>query len=394
MSFQRVPLPNSFPVMNCMLCTHGPTAQLQGQRALRLSLMFQNSTFSVEDIGDVTLENGRTSASFFSERKYGFGLIPTGGRSGNTITNPMVTDVNADNIEDAIGIMFMSYGGSGYGHHYLFAMISQRPESDRSINAALEDVNYNHFGVLIDDEVSGVLDFRVRPNHVIIVPRIYRQGDQFRSPTGRGEPLVYMLADSQPHSQPPCPSVGYFQLAQHPYLNSDIDPFVESNPDSSNVRFGSRYHHYVTEMPICSTSRPGCTVEKVFEEMTSQRRFMAPAQENENSPVEHCSVTNLRGPGWRGALASLIYSNHIINVVSSESFTAINYTLDPPGHLNSHIFHPGRVVRTVIERGGSVLVRTEGEGIGRMPRTNESEGADLFRSIDETFREYFESQAE
>lgn len=203
MSFQRVSLPSSFPVMNCMLCTHGPTAQLQGQRALRLSLMFQNSTFFVEDIGDVRLENGQTNPSFFSERKYGFGLIPTGGRSGNTITNPMVTDVNADNIEDAIGIMFMSYGGSGYGHHYLFAMISQRPESERSINAALEDVNYNHFGVLIDDEISGVLDFRVRPNHVIIVPRVYRQGDQFRSPTGRGEPIVYMLSQlNSPQSTP------------------------------------------------------------------------------------------------------------------------------------------------------------------------------------------------
>ena len=193
MSFQRVPSPSNFPVMNCMLCTHGSTAQIQGQRALRLSLMFQNSTFSVKDIGDVILENGQTSASFFSERKYGFGLIPTGGRSGNTITNPMVTDVNADNIEDVIGIMFMSYGGSGYGHYYLFSMISQRPDSDRSINARLEDVNYSRFGTLIDDEISGILDLRVRPNYVIIVPRVYRQGDHFRNPSGRGEPLIYRL---------------------------------------------------------------------------------------------------------------------------------------------------------------------------------------------------------
>ena len=202
MSFQRVPLPSSFPVMSCTLCTHGPTAQLQGQRALRLSLMFQNSTFSVEDIGDVILENGQTNPSFFSERKYGFGLIPTGGRSGNTINNPMVTDVNADNIEDVIGIMFMSYGGSGYGHYYLFAMISQRPESERSMNVALEDVNYSRFGILIDDEVSGVLDFRVRPNHVIIMPRVYRQGE-FGNPTGRGEPIVYMLSQlNSPQSTP------------------------------------------------------------------------------------------------------------------------------------------------------------------------------------------------
>ena len=192
--------------------------------------------------------------------------------------------------------------------------------------------------------------------------------------------------------QSPCRNTDYFQLSQHPYLYSTADPFVSPRPIENTSAFGNGYHHYVLETPICSTSRAGCTSQNVFRAMTSQRRFMAPAEGNEFDPVTHCAVTDLQGPGWRGALASIRYSDNIINVVDAANSTAINYTLNPPGPVNTHVFHPGRVIRTVLEKNGTIVVRTEGEGTGQMPRTNESSGSDLFRSIDRDFRTYFNAQ--
>ena len=192
--------------------------------------------------------------------------------------------------------------------------------------------------------------------------------------------------------QPPCPNTDYFQLNQHPYLYSTADPFVSPRPIENVSALGNDYHHYVLETPICSTSRARCTSQSVFQAMTSQRRFMAPAEDNELDPVAHCAVTNLQGPGFLGALASLRYSDNIINVVDAANSTAINYTLNPPGLANTHVFHPGRVIRTVLEKNGNIVVRTEGEGTGQMPRTNESSGSDLFRSIDRDFRTYFNTQ--
>ena len=192
--------------------------------------------------------------------------------------------------------------------------------------------------------------------------------------------------------QSPCRNTDHFQLSQHPYLYSTADPFVPPRPVENTSAFGKAYHHYVLETPICSTSSSGCTSQNVFRAMTSQRRFMAPAEENKLAPVAHCAVTDLQGPGFLGALASIRYSDNIINVVDVANSTAINYTLNPPGPGNTHVFHPGRVIRTVLERDGSIVVRTEGEGTGQMPRTNESSGSDLFRSIDRDFRKYFNAQ--
>ena len=192
--------------------------------------------------------------------------------------------------------------------------------------------------------------------------------------------------------QSPCPNTNYFQLSQHPYLYSTADPFVSPRPIENTSAFGSSYHHYLVETPICSTSRSGCTTQNVFRSMTSQRRFMAPAEENEFNPVVHCSVTDLQGPGFVGAVLSLRYSDNIINVVDANTFTAINYTLNPPGAGNTHIFHPGRVIRTVIEQNGSIVVRTEGEGTGQLAGANEKKGRELFESIDLEFRSYFNTQ--
>jgi len=208
---------------------------------------------------------------------------------------------------------------------------------------------------------------------------------------GGAQAITASLPPSQEFDQTPCPDVEDFQIMEHPYLDPSYDPSSKAEPVKNHRRYGDRYHHYTTETTICSTSNLMCTRERVFKEMLSRRRFMAPAKENQDSPVEHCRVTDLQGPGIRGLLGSIRYSDHIINIVDQPNFTAINYTFDPAGRGNSHIFHPGRVIRTIIERDRNIIVKTEGEGTGQMPRINETEGSALFKSIDQQLKIYIES---
>lgn len=199
-----------------------------------------------------------------------------------------------------------------------------------------------------------------------------------------------------------------FDLEDHGYLFS-------GNPARD---FGSDYHWYQLapgdpgSIPICQTSNPCCTKKNVYKEMLSKRMFMAPVQPltGANLRVRNCSISNLAPPEWWQYVTQVRFDDKVMHIIppgldsNTPSYMARNYTLDPLGPINSHIFHPGRVTRTVEEHESQIWVRTIGEGtcsfsaLGDLitpyescREFNEREGPGIFRIIDTSLRDHFNS---
>lgn len=190
-------------------------------------------------------------------------------------------------------------------------------------------------------------------------------------------------------SSPLCSKHPEFKLSEHGYLFSD-DP-------AKDPKYKDKYHYYTTENVICSTSNEQCTKKNVFEIMLSERRLMAPFVKDEKvaiSQIQHCEVTDLSdlwSQGYSFLGKGIFYANKVITVVNENGFSATNYTLDPPGLTNRHIFHPGRITRTVVEQDKNILVRTVGEGIvndfwGVYGEINERLGPSIFNKLDQDLK--------
>lgn len=114
------------------------------------------------------------------------------------------------------------------------------------------------------------------------------------------------------------------------------------------------YHCYYTETKICDTSSCiECKEKNIFNIMISKKRFIAPTLDE--SPVVNCGVT------------SLIPYSPIITTVHPNNFSIINHTSKiylKDGTTETHIFHPGKIQRTVFQRGGSIFIGTMGDGTG------------------------------
>lgn len=120
--------------------------------------------------------------------------------------------------------------------------------------------------------------------------------------------------------------------------------FFNPHPDNN-------YHQYNEETTVCLTTQRGCTPELVFRTMISQVRLVAPT--DEKAPVADCGS------------AILPPQNPIRMTVDESAMSVANYT------KVGHVFHPGRVVRTIAKVGNRVVVRTFGQGNGDWSLANQ-----------------------
>lgn len=157
-------------------------------------------------------------------------------------------------------------------------------------------------------------------------------------------------------SQPP--------ICDNPEL---LDTFSANHPE---------YHFYQLPSLVCTpaegSDRCPCSASRVFQLMLSALKFDAPAIPAEaNKPIVNCASYNLLG---------VTSSNPITTVVDNAAMTVTNLTM--PGH----IFHPGRIVRRVVQVNGDIYVLTTGEGIGPNRSLNLYAGPIIFGQIDQQLR--------
>lgn len=129
------------------------------------------------------------------------------------------------------------------------------------------------------------------------------------------------------------------EVACHAGVCDDPETRAFFNPHPN-----ANYHQYLTETTICQVGEAGCTRDAVYNAMLSELRFVAPT--TSTTPVRHCGE------------AVLPIDNPIRTVLDAGEYSAANYT------RVGHIFHPGRIVRSVDVVQGRVVVRTFGQGNG------------------------------
>lgn len=137
--------------------------------------------------------------------------------------------------------------------------------------------------------------------------------------------------------------LSYGQIVDYPGSTEIRDDFYPS----SKV-----YHSYEVETELYRRSdRPDLTLERAFQEFTTNVRFAAPAITQ--SPVVEDGVylleLNLLGFQFPGL-------HPILTKVDAEDHSITNYT------LRGHLLYPGKVVRKLEERNGIVYLKTHGTG--------------------------------
>ena len=188
----------------------------------------------------------------------------------------------------------------------------------------------------------------------------------------------------------PCDTVDEFDLSEHAYLFS-------SSPES-DPEFKDDWHNYSVETEICSITNPSCSRSAVYRWMLSQKRFVVPfiVGDEQYENIEHCSRSELRPqravlPYWyqptiRTLVDILRDPDPVVTIVDANAFSATNYTVE------GHALHPGRIMRSVIERNGTVLVRTVGMGTGPHREINKVSGQIIFSNVDQDLKDYVEEQ--
>jgi hypothetical protein len=142
------------------------------------------------------------------------------------------------------------------------------------------------------------------------------------------------------------------------------DDEVQVSYDTSSPN----YHSYRVKNRICSTNVAGCHVWVVFMTMISQVRYITPTEDT--SPVKHCmkiDVDIIPGP---------FGSDYVRTVLDFEKFSVTNYT------KKDHLLHPGKVTRTIVERGGAIYVETFGEGTGFFGEENVERANGVWTKVD------------
>lgn len=138
--------------------------------------------------------------------------------------------------------------------------------------------------------------------------------------------------------------------------------------DNANTGEYHEIEPVVTE--ICSTTQAGCTLGEVFCEL---RTFPAPGMWSNTTPVQNGEVNNAE-IGYQNTTVDDL--GPVVHTVDEVNRTVTNDTL--PGHL----LHPGTVVRSVEQVGDTISIRTEGDGTGAYPNTNEILAEDLWTITD------------
>lgn len=142
-----------------------------------------------------------------------------------------------------------------------------------------------------------------------------------------------------------------------------------------------KYHAYSFETTICNITEFGaggihCNGRNIFRLMTMNLKYSAPARTyNENYRVKDCGVYELE---------HVFTPNNITTKVNVTGRTVTNLT------MQGHVFHPGKIVREVIEQSnGDVVARTSGDGEGDWATFNVELGQPLFQTIDDSLRDRF-----
>jgi hypothetical protein len=128
------------------------------------------------------------------------------------------------------------------------------------------------------------------------------------------------------------------------------------------------YHSYREQTRVCSTNMPGCTAAMVFTTMLSQVQFVVP-DTTSTARVTNCMKFDADIPGP-------FDKDPIRIVVNRGDYSVTNYT------RQGHVFHPGKVTRTIVKKGNSIYVETFGEGNGRIPTVNELVAPRYWRDVD------------
>jgi hypothetical protein len=128
------------------------------------------------------------------------------------------------------------------------------------------------------------------------------------------------------------------------------------------------YHSYREQTRVCSTNTPGCTPDLVFSTMTSQVQYIVP-DTTSTLRVTSCMTFDANIPGP-------FNKDPIRIVVNRNNYSVTNYT------RRGHVFHPGKVTRSIVKKGDSIYVETFGEGNGRAPTANELGAPHYWRAVD------------
>ncbi|MCI4670596.1 MAG: hypothetical protein MRZ79_20850 [Bacteroidia bacterium] len=155
------------------------------------------------------------------------------------------------------------------------------------------------------------------------------------------------------------------------------DSLLCPNPDIRNTfdSLHNKYHYYRVEHLIIDKGQyPNASKSKVFSIMCGQIHFAAPFPKKVNGAVQACEPINVK--------IGFTRKNPILSSIDSTGLRLINYSL--PGHL----LHPGKVLRSVVEKENKIYVITESWGEGRFPKMNVKKSEKTWRTIDKQLALY------
>lgn len=142
------------------------------------------------------------------------------------------------------------------------------------------------------------------------------------------------------------------------------------------------YHSYGSkgeiETLVCATINARCNDQLIFRTMLEESRFIAPS--DDKTPVTNCKISRVT--------IGFSDDNEIRTTVDQQSLTITNYTIE-----GRHKLHPGRVVRSVVERDGQIYIRTQGEGLGSYGDLNELLSPIVWGGVDKKLRLRLNSSA-
>ncbi len=129
-----------------------------------------------------------------------------------------------------------------------------------------------------------------------------------------------------------------------------------------------RYHIYRVVHDVGLIDEIGMSPKELFQLMLSDKQLLAPCKSEDAGPVVDCDTVYVKiGPMSR---------NPVLVSVDTAQMMVTNYSL--PGHF----LHPGKVIRSIVEEDGRLMILTTSEGEGRMPTIDEQLAESVWRRVD------------
>jgi hypothetical protein len=173
-----------------------------------------------------------------------------------------------------------------------------------------------------------------------------------------------------------CSSLLVWPAFAQPICN---DTEIKSN--FTRAQNPKEYHYYLTETKVCSgTQNPNCNQTNVFLALLRNVSLAAPT--DAQTPVMNCGVYNVKYPD----LPVVGLGGPIRIAINYRNQSITNHT------KSGHSFHPGKVVRKIVQHGSDIYIQSEGSGIGGYKTINDTDGlmAFFWGRIDQRLVEAFE----